>query len=59
LLFPVVGRRRDHLGKLFELAVVGTLHFLSTFTRILILDLIGNVSEHDHGISPVQNYTRV
>ena len=59
MLFPVVGRRRGHLGKLFELAVVGKLHLLSTFTAMLILDLIGNVSQHDHGISPVQNYTRV
>ena len=35
----------------FELAVVGKLHFVNTVTTILILDLIRNISQHDHGIS--------
>jgi len=39
LLFPVVGCCRSHLGTLFELAMVGKLHFVSTVTTILILDL--------------------
>ena len=37
----------------FELAVVGKLHFVSTNKRILILDLICNISQRDHEISPV------
>jgi len=40
LLFPVVGRYRNHLGNFFELDVVGKLQFVSTVTTILILDLI-------------------
>ena len=52
LLFPVVGRRRNHLGTLFELAMVGKLQFVSTVTTILIPDLICNISQRDHEISP-------
>ena len=53
LLFPVVGRRRNHLGTLFELAMVGKLQFVSAVTTILIRDLICNISQRDHEISPV------
>jgi len=49
LLFLVVGRCRNHVGTLSELAVVGKLHFVSTVTTILILDLICK-SHHDHDI---------
>jgi len=38
---------------IFELAVVGKVHIVSTVTTILILDLICNISQHDHKISPV------
>jgi len=51
LLFLVVGRRRNHLGTLFELAMVVKLHFVSTVTTILILDLTCNINQHDHEIS--------
>ena len=45
---------------LFQLAVVGKLHFASTVTTILVLYLICNIRQHDHGISPVlENSTRV
>jgi len=53
LLFPVIGRRRNHLGTLFELAMVGKLQFVSAVTTILIRDLICNISQRDHEISPV------
>jgi len=37
----------------FELAMIGKLHFVSTVTTILILDLICNSNQHDHEILPV------
>ena len=33
--------------------MVGNLHFVSTFTTILILDATCNISQRDHEISPV------
>jgi len=46
-------------GNTFELAMVVKLHFVSTVTTILILDLICNISQHDHEISPVEKLPHV
>ena len=51
LLLPVVSCR-NHLGTLFELAIVGKLHLVSTVTTIPILDLICNISQRYHEMSP-------
>jgi len=47
------GRCRSHLGTLFDLDVVGKLHFVSTVKTIFILDLSGNSNQHDDEIFPV------
>jgi len=39
--------------------MVRKLHFVSTVTTILILDLICNISQHDHEISPVEKLPHV
>ena len=63
MLFPAVDCCRNHLGTLFELAVVGKLHFVSTVTTILFLicnisDITNqkNISQGDHKISPVKKF---
>jgi len=54
LLFPVSVIVATIWKHFFELAVVEKLlHFVSTVTTILILNLICTISQHDRGISPV------
>ena len=52
-LVVVVDCYRNHLETYFALAMVRKLHFVSTVTTILILDLICNISQHDREILAV------